>query len=71
MFVLHNSHQSGTAASKQYNYNLRLFLAMMIHCCFSAGLFGFPSKEVQYRFLSQFKPVFYIRQREYAKVASP
>ena len=33
-----------------------------------AGLFGFPSKDLQYRFLSQFKPIFYIRQREYAKV---
>lgn len=32
-----------------------------------AGLLGFPPKEVQYRFLSQFKPVFYIRQRDYSK----
>lgn len=31
------------------------------------GLFGFPSKDVQHRFLCQFKPIFYIRQREYAK----
>lgn len=31
------------------------------------GLFGFPSKEVHYRFLSQFLPVFYIRTREYSK----
>ena len=37
----------------------------------SVGLFGFPSKDVQYRFLSKFKPVFYIRQREYAKVSLP
>ncbi|GAB4822300.1 hypothetical protein N2152v2_009346 [Parachlorella kessleri] len=31
------------------------------------GLLGFPPKEVQYRFLSQFKSVFYIRQRDYSK----
>ncbi|MCO5563033.1 hypothetical protein L7F22_016669 [Adiantum nelumboides] len=31
------------------------------------GLFGFPSKEVHYRFLSQFLPVFYIRTRDYSK----
>ncbi|KAL9231959.1 hypothetical protein vseg_007117 [Gypsophila vaccaria] len=31
------------------------------------GLFGFPSKDLQYRFLSQFLPVFYIRIREYSK----
>lgn len=31
------------------------------------GLFGFPSKDVHYRFLSQFLPVFYIRTREYSK----
>lgn len=33
-----------------------------------AGLLGFPPKELQYRFLSQFTPVFYIRQRDYSKV---
>lgn len=33
----------------------------------AAGLLGFPPKELQYRFLSQFKPVFYIRQRDYSK----
>lgn len=31
------------------------------------GLLGFPPKDLQYRFLSQFRPVFYIRQRDYAK----
>lgn len=32
------------------------------------GLLGFPPKDLQYRFLSLFKPVFYIRQRDYSKV---
>ena len=32
-----------------------------------AGLLGFPPKELQYRFLCQFTPVFYIRQRDYSK----
>lgn len=31
------------------------------------GLLGFPPKELQHRFLSQFLPVFYIRQRDYSK----
>lgn len=31
------------------------------------GLLGFPSKELQFRFLSQFLPVFYIRKRDYSK----
>lgn len=31
------------------------------------GLFGFPSKDVHYKFLSQFQPVFYIRTRDYSK----
>ncbi|XP_047080695.1 protein LPA3-like [Lolium rigidum] len=31
------------------------------------GLLGFPPKELHYRFLSQFTPVFYIRQRDYSK----
>lgn len=31
------------------------------------GLFGFPTKEVHYRFLAQFLPVFYIRTRDYSK----
>jgi hypothetical protein len=34
------------------------------------GLLGFPPKELQYRFLSQFKPVFYIRQRDYSKTVA-
>ena len=33
-----------------------------------AGLLGFPPKDLQHRFLSFFKPVFYIRQRDYSKV---
>jgi len=34
------------------------------------GLFGFPPKDLQYRFLSQFKPMFYIRQRDYSKTVA-
>lgn len=33
----------------------------------AAGLFGFPPKDLQYRFLCRFTPVFYIRQRDYSK----
>ena len=33
-----------------------------------AGLFSFPPKTMQHNFLSRFKPVFYIRQRDYSKV---
>ncbi|CAA6666651.1 unnamed protein product [Spirodela intermedia] len=31
------------------------------------GLLGFPGKDLHYRFLSQFIPVFYIRTRDYSK----
>lgn len=34
----------------------------------AAGLLGFPPKSLQYNFLCKFKPVFYIRQRDYSKV---
>jgi len=34
------------------------------------GLLGFPPKDVQYRFLSTIKPVFYIRQRDYSKTVA-
>ncbi|CAJ1951429.1 unnamed protein product [Sphenostylis stenocarpa] len=34
------------------------------------GLPGFPAKELHYRFLSQFIPVFYIRIREYSKTVA-
>ncbi|CAH9142749.1 unnamed protein product [Cuscuta epithymum] len=34
------------------------------------GLLGFPPKQLHYRFLSQFTPVFYIRTREYSKTVA-
>ena len=34
-------------------------------CLVLAGLLGFPSKDLQFRFLCRFRPVFYIRQRDY------
>ncbi|KAF9603680.1 hypothetical protein IFM89_037443 [Coptis chinensis] len=34
------------------------------------GLFGFPAKDLHYRFLSQFTPVFYIRLRDYSKTVA-
>ena len=35
-----------------------------------AGLLGFPSKDLQYRFLSEFVSVFYVRQRDYSKACA-
>ncbi|KZV06623.1 protein LOW PSII ACCUMULATION 3, chloroplastic [Dorcoceras hygrometricum] len=34
------------------------------------GLLGFPSRDLHYRFLSQFSSVFYIRIREYSKTVA-
>jgi hypothetical protein len=34
------------------------------------GLLGFPPKSVQFDFLSTCKPVYYVRQRDYAKTVS-
>lgn len=34
------------------------------------GLFGFPAKSMQHDFLSTFRPVFYIRQRDYSKTVN-
>ncbi|XWS20536.1 hypothetical protein CRYUN_Cryun31cG0109800 [Craigia yunnanensis] len=34
------------------------------------GILGFPTKDLHYRFLSQFIPVFYIRIREYSKTVA-
>jgi len=33
----------------------------------TVGLFGFPGKDLQYRFLCRFTPAFYIRPRDYSK----
>lgn len=42
--------------------------ALKVRTPAAAGLLGFPPKELQYRFLSGFTAVFYIRQRDYSKV---
>lgn len=34
------------------------------------GLFGFPAKSMQHDFLATFRPVFYIRQRDYSKTVN-
>ncbi|XP_050232677.1 protein LPA3 [Mercurialis annua] len=34
------------------------------------GILGFPPKDLHYRFLSQFMPVFYVRIREYSKTVA-
>jgi hypothetical protein len=54
--VLH-AHQHHTA---------RVCIADLPHA--AAGLLGFPPKALHYRFLSTFRPVFYIRTRNYSKV---
>jgi hypothetical protein len=49
-----------------------VFGTATVNPCFARvtapGLLGFPPKELQYRFLAGFTPVFYIRQRDYSKV---
>ena len=42
---------------------------LQLHLCKPAGLLAFPPKDLQYRFLCRFTPVFYIRQRDYSKVS--
>lgn len=47
-----------------------LWQTLIKMCRADLGLLGFPPKDLHFRFLSQFIPVFYIRTRDYSKVLS-